>query len=274
MSNELQKIVKESGLAESKANIILEQFQDYFQMAGEWEIKAKSLIVTAEDQVAEMKMARTGRLFLQKKRSAVENTRKQLKLELIREGKAIDGIANVLKALIIPIEEYLDSQEKYAINKAAEREELKRLADERESKRIADEEAKKLEEERVAKEKEEAAERERIRKENERLKVEAVKREAAAKKEREEQEKRHAAERAATEKETMKVLENAKKNNEKINKLLAKEREEKEKAEQEILTEGLKVREEKERVEELKKTLEKKIECPFCHKKFTLKKDD
>ncbi len=103
MSNQLEVIVKESGLEQSKAKYILENFQDYFKIAEEWEQKAKTIIVTDVSQVTEMEMAKVGRKFLSKKRIDVENSRKKLKEQSLREGKAIDGIANVLKALIIPI---------------------------------------------------------------------------------------------------------------------------------------------------------------------------
>lgn len=103
--SQLEIIVKESGLTGSKASFILEQFQSYFALASEWETKAKTLVVSRPDQTAEMAMAREGRLFLREKRIAIENSRKKLKEDVLREGKAIDGIANVLKALIEPIVE-------------------------------------------------------------------------------------------------------------------------------------------------------------------------
>jgi len=68
MSNELQVIVQESGLPQTKAEYILQQFQHYFTMAAEWEIKAKSIVVTDESQKTEMEMARIGRLFLKEQR--------------------------------------------------------------------------------------------------------------------------------------------------------------------------------------------------------------
>ena len=111
MENQLQVIVKESGLEQSKAKYILDNFQNYFEVADEKAKKAKTLVVTNETQKAEMQMARTGRLFLREKRIAIEKARKGLKEQALREGKAIDG--NVLKALIIPIEEYLERQEKF-----------------------------------------------------------------------------------------------------------------------------------------------------------------
>lgn len=163
---QLIQIVKESGLEVTKAQYILDNFSDYFALASDWEKKAKAIVVTSEDQKAEMKMAREGRLFLREKRIALEKSRKELKEQSLREGKAIDGIANVLKALIIPIEEYLDNQEKFVERKEAERVELARIEAE-----------KKAEEERIAREKAEREEQERMRLENEKLKEEVEKRE-------------------------------------------------------------------------------------------------
>uniref|UniRef100_A0A6M3XB97 Uncharacterized protein n=1 Tax=viral metagenome TaxID=1070528 RepID=A0A6M3XB97_9ZZZZ len=195
--NELAIIVKESGLESAKAQVMLEQFSDYFKVAADWEVKAKTLAVTNADQVAEMKMARTGRLFLREKRIAIEKTRKELKEQALREGKAIDGIANVLKALIVPIEEYLEQQERFVEIKAAAEAEARRIETE-----------KKAEEERIAKEKAEAEERERIRMENIRLQKEAEERERAitaerakVEAERQRKEKELAEERARVERE-------------------------------------------------------------------------
>jgi hypothetical protein len=184
----LEVIVKESGLEPAKAQVLLDNFSDYFQLAAAWEQKAKVLVVTDVSQVAEMKMAREGRLFLREKRIAIETTRKKMKEQSLREGKAIDGIANVLKALIVPIEEYLDEQEHFA-----------------EYKQKAEEEARRLEAEKLLREKEERdrlakeAEDRRIREENDRLKKEAEAREAAASKEREKAERKLVAERKAAE---------------------------------------------------------------------------
>ncbi len=160
--NKLELIVKESGLEQTKANIILEKFKDYFNLASIWEIKAKTIIVTQEDQRADMQMARIGRLELREKRIAIENTRKELKEQSLREGKAIDGIANVLKALIVPIEEYLEKQENFVKIKAEAENQAKLIEYER-----------KVELERIAKEKADKEEQERIKAENDRLKKEA-----------------------------------------------------------------------------------------------------
>jgi hypothetical protein len=129
MSDEQQlaKIVSESGLEKSKADVLLASFEDYFKIAGEWERKAHALVVTDDSQKAEMKMAREGRLFLKEKRVSLEKTRKALKEQSLREGKAIDGIANVIKALIVPIEEHLDAQEHFVERREAAKQEAIRL---------------------------------------------------------------------------------------------------------------------------------------------------
>ena len=67
MENKLEIIVKESNLEKSKADFILEKFQDYFRIAADWENKAKTITVTNETQKVEMELARTGRLFLREK---------------------------------------------------------------------------------------------------------------------------------------------------------------------------------------------------------------
>jgi fused signal recognition particle receptor len=204
-STSLVKIVNESGLEKTKADYILEKFQDYFQIAADWETKARALVVTDEKQVAEMKMAREGRLFLQKKRIAIENSRKELKAQSLREGKAIDGIASVLKGLIEPIENYLEMQEKFVeIKRDKEQEtiklfriselmaigietpifyDLKKMSEHDYQELLAEqkliiqqraEAEQRAEQERIARE----AEHVRIKTENDRLKAEAVKREA------------------------------------------------------------------------------------------------
>ncbi|MBU2249183.1 MAG: hypothetical protein KKD77_20720, partial [Gammaproteobacteria bacterium] len=220
----LSVIVRDSGLEQTKAQVILKKFQDYFAIASDWEAKAKVIKVTDESQKADMALARTGRLFLREKRIAIEKTRKELKEQALREGKAIDGIANVLKALIEPIEEYLDKQERFVEIRAAEKAEADRIEAER-----------KAEEEQIAREKAEAEERERIRQENERLKLEA-----------EERERQAAADRARAEAERKALEEQARKERE-----AAQERERiaKEKADAEKLALEEKARKEREAAE-------------------------
>lgn len=124
--NQLAVILKESGLEQTKAQVILNNFSDYFKIAAEWELKAKTLTVTDESQVTEMKMAGEARKFLKKKRTAIEETRKTLKDASLKEGQTIDAIAKILKNLIEPIEDQLEKQEKFAEIKEAERKQARK----------------------------------------------------------------------------------------------------------------------------------------------------
>jgi hypothetical protein len=212
--NQLQIIVRESGLEQSKAQYILEKFQNYFEIAAQWEQKAKGIVVTDASQKAEMQMAKAGRLFLKEKRVTLEKARKELKEQSLREGKAIDGIANVLKAVIVPIEEYLEKQERFVEIQKEEAEAAHRAEVER-----------RMEEERIAKEKAEAEERERIRLENERLKAEAIEREKQAQAERERQAKILAEQQAKAAAEKKAIEDKARKEREAAEAKARKERE-------------------------------------------------
>lgn len=170
--NQLQTLVVQSGLPASKSQVLLERFTDHFKLAAEWAKKAKDIIVTSGDQVVTIKHARAGRLLLKEKRLEIENIRKILKSDALKEGQAIDRIANFLKDLIIPTEEHLDRQEHFV-----------------EYKKKAEDDAKKIEIERKFQEEEqkriaiEASERERLRIENEKLRRETEEKERIHKKE-------------------------------------------------------------------------------------------
>lgn len=206
--NELSAVAQQSGLEPTKVERLLSNFSDSYQNARELSQGAADLVVTEESQTELMKEARTKRLALKNIRVDVENTRKSLKEQSLREGKAIDGMSNIIKALIVPIEEHLERQEKFAEMREAERkatrhaERLEKLSqyvpnvglysledmnDEVFNTLLADSktsfEAKKAAEaqaeaDRMAREKAEAEENERIRLENIKLKEEADKREA------------------------------------------------------------------------------------------------
>lgn len=159
--NELTIMVTESNLEPAKAQFIIEKFTEHFKMAAEWAKKAKTIIVTDESQTVNMKMARTGRLFLREKRLEIESARKLLKEQSLRECQAIDRVAGFLKDLIIPTELHLERQEKFVeFRDAAEKERVrleveKRMALEAEAKAKADAEE-------MARLRKEAAEHEKI----------------------------------------------------------------------------------------------------------------
>lgn len=258
MENQLQVIVKESGLDSTKAKVMLENFQDYFEIAADWEKKAKVIVVTDESQTGDMAMARTGRLFLREKRIAIENKRKELKEQSLREGKAIDGIANVLKALIEPLEKYLYNQEHFV--------ELKQQA---EDARLLAEAKEKAEAERLAKEKAEREEQERIRFENIKLQKEAAEKDKQIQKEREEAEsKQKAIEEKARKEREKERLATEKKHREEREEIA---RQEHEKAEKLRLENEAKLEAERKEREIIQKKLDSQVECPKCHFKFVPK---
>jgi len=261
---ELADLIDGSELEKTKAQLLLDNFTAYFDIAAEWELHARAIVVKDESETALMKMAREGRLFLRQKRIDVEKARKQLKEQALREGKAIDGIANVLKALIVPIEEHLDAQEHFAERKAA-----------------AAAEAIRIEEERAAKEREEQerlaaiAEEKRIREENERLRVEAQEREAAAREEREAHEREMAAARekerkeaAEREREQMRAREELKRVEEAAERKIEAEREaaqEREAAAQEKMRNQLS---EQRRAADEDRRIASLVKCPKCGHEF------
>ena len=113
-NNQLVEIVNESGLDKPKAESILAAFAEPFKSAKALADESRSIIITDEDDREGMQKARVKRLKLKAIRCDIEEIRKGLKEQIVREGKAIDGMANILKALIVPAEEYLETQEKFA----------------------------------------------------------------------------------------------------------------------------------------------------------------
>ena len=111
--NQLLEVIKSTQLDDSKSKVLIENFSSYYEIASEWQKKANELVVNDVSQVAEMKLAREGRLFLKEKRVLIEKTRKILKENSLKEGRAIDQIASMLTLLIEPIEQDLEQKEKF-----------------------------------------------------------------------------------------------------------------------------------------------------------------
>ena len=260
--NQLQVLIAESGLEETKAKTMLDQFSDSFEFAAKWEARAKGIVVTDASQTDEMAMARTGRLLLRDKRMAIEKTRKQLKEQALREGKAIDGIANVLKALIVPIEEHLARQEKFVeLKEQAEAEEHERL-------RLIAEEKARLEHEEA-----ERKEQERIKAENEKLRQEAIRRDEAHKKEqvKVERARKFTARKVADEKRKAEAkLKAGQMKHEKAERKASAERLRRQtEAEAQKIADAQKLAHEQAERQRIEAELAAQIECPKCHYKFT-----
>ena len=117
------ELVKES-LTGVEAIELENKFFPFFTQAEKMKETALAIVVTSADDALMIGRAREARLFLKNLRIDCEKTRKTLKEESLRKGKAIDGMANVIKYLITPLEEHLEAQEKFV----ERQEELRKLA--------------------------------------------------------------------------------------------------------------------------------------------------
>ena len=124
-NNEIALVAQNAGLAPTGVENLLKRFAAYFNEAKKLSEGAREIIVTDESQTDLMLKARETRLSLKSLRSHVEQVRVELKEQSLREGRAIDGVSNLIKALIVPVEEHLEKQEKYAEAKELERIEAK-----------------------------------------------------------------------------------------------------------------------------------------------------
>ncbi len=111
--NDLTTIVKENNLSQDFASKLQNSFTPFFEQARQMSDEAKKIVVTSQDQKDLMTNAREKRLKLKAIRVEVENKRKELKDESLRTSRAIDGMANIIKFLIVPIEEHLQLQEDF-----------------------------------------------------------------------------------------------------------------------------------------------------------------
>lgn len=226
-AQQIQVVVREQNIEPASAASLMESFGPMYEEASSLVEIAKTINVTDPTQVTEIRDAREVRLALKKIRTKCENRRKELKEDALRYGRAVDGVANVIKLMTEPAERRLMDMEKIAERIEAERkakiaeersEELRRFQmdpshfnlgemseEEWESIRDGAETAynKRLEQERIRKEeaeakaKADAEERERIRAENERLRAERAEQDKKLRAEREAREKIEAEARAA-----------------------------------------------------------------------------
>jgi hypothetical protein len=122
MNINLIQIMQKGGLESEQIQYLSAKFEEYVDIATSWDEKAKNIVVIDESQVQLMDLAKKGRIELTHKRTDIEKLRKQLKDRSLKEGRAIDEVAKQLTSLIVPIEEYLKSQEKFVEIRKAERE--------------------------------------------------------------------------------------------------------------------------------------------------------
>lgn len=128
---ELTQEIKQYELSENKASQLESTFLPMLDMLKPMEEDFNSIVADAENGIDEEITARAKRLRLDigKVRIETEKKRKAEKNESLRLGKAIDGIANVVKYAVSSKEEKLKEIETHLERIEAER--LKRLGDER-----------------------------------------------------------------------------------------------------------------------------------------------
>jgi len=301
----------ESGLPEEKHNRIAGAFNEKTEQLREILSKASAVQIADVNDKKGMTLARELRLKLKNIRVDVEKTRKALKEESLREGKAIDGMANIIKYLIVPAEERLQEQEDTA--KRIEAERIAAIADKRrielenyevdcscfdlgamtdeayetlrstseaghKAKKAAEEaERKRLEDERIAKEKAEAEQREKERKERERIEAEN----SELRKKQEEAERRAEEERKAREAEAARIEAERQKEREAAERKAAEERKQQEAEKAKLEAELRKKQEEEEarkaaevaRIKADKEAEQKKLAAPDKEKLDMLKDD-
>lgn len=103
---ELERAVAETGLSADGASSLRSAYSPHFVSFDEVAMRAKAILPTAP------KAARDVRLQLKAIRVAADKTRKLLKEDSLRRGKAIDGIYNVLEYQLVPVEQAMEAIEK------------------------------------------------------------------------------------------------------------------------------------------------------------------
>jgi hypothetical protein len=242
------------GLDPNTSTYIQSEFAEFFGHIDGLKEKLSTIQVSDISQTAEMQQARDIRLELKNLRISADKTRKRLKEDSLRYGKAVQGVYNVLEFIIAPLEKQAEEQEKFVeiqsmklrAERKAKREievsnytefiptsiDLSGLTEEEFQNLLAGaklqlqnkiEAEAKAEAERIERERVEAEQREAMRLDNERLRKEAEEQAVILAKQREEMEKQ----KREMEAKAKKLLEEQEKK-------LAKEREEKAKVEAEL----------------------------------------
>lgn len=115
MANQLTEIADTS-----LAKTLADAFVALFAEADQWKNLAMKIVVTNADQTIAIQQARSLRLQFRRIRCDAETRRKALKAGIVAQGKAIDGMANIIKALTEPVEAHLQAQEDFAERMEAE----------------------------------------------------------------------------------------------------------------------------------------------------------
>jgi hypothetical protein len=123
----LAKVIEAAGVSASTSETLLVSFGGHFCDMQEATKKAASIEVTDENQTAAMKAAKVARLEIKKVRTATEATRKLVKEDALRFGKAVDAVAGMIRGECEKVETRLEECETYAERAEAKRAEVRRI---------------------------------------------------------------------------------------------------------------------------------------------------
>ena len=125
----------DSGLSVEKHNTLCNTFNPFMVDVQALVLAAGQIEVVDANDEQGMEKARDTRLCLKRVRVSLEKQRVELKESSLLEGKAIDGMANVIKALIVPAEKSLQEKEDFV--KVEEAKRIKGLVEQRTAQLIA-----------------------------------------------------------------------------------------------------------------------------------------
>ncbi len=125
--SELAKVIEAAGVSASTSETLLVSFGGHFCDMQEATKKAAGIEVTDENQTAAMKAAKVARLEVKKVRTATEATRKLVKEDALRFGKAVDAVAGMIRGECEKVETRLEECETYAERAEAKRAEIRRI---------------------------------------------------------------------------------------------------------------------------------------------------
>lgn len=119
----IDALITKTGIDQLRAAQVLDNFRAAFALADQWKAIADGIEVTDVMDVAAIAEAKRLHKIIRDERINVEKKRKELKEPSLREGQLIDGVSNVYKELLAPIEKHLHDAAYYVENLEKERKE-------------------------------------------------------------------------------------------------------------------------------------------------------
>ncbi len=116
-------LITKAKLDATRTGLVLNAFRAAYVLAAKWQEKASAIVVKDENDTEAIAEAKELHRIVRDERINVENKRKAIKEPALRECQLIDGVANVYKDLLKPIESHLLAQAQFIENLEKERKE-------------------------------------------------------------------------------------------------------------------------------------------------------